>query len=346
METNKLFRIFPEDIEIDYVLDSENIKKDWHEISFTRQLANDEFEERKIEFTLPRSIKDGDILEIDNEGHDRPTTIGDLYITIHFSKWLKVPGNNAWKINNTNSSYKNDNYFEYRDAMEEPYSWYDLKNITESNKPYKIFPEDIEVDFFIDSENIKKEWHEIAIKRELENHDLEERNIKFSLPSFFENDIILKIDNEGHDRPTTIGDLYITVHFPESIEDNGNQAQNNNVNLNSSYEPDVNFEKDFLDESDLEDIKHINDNYEYIEVDNSNNLINDDDKKINDSSQDFNFTFKDNPYYYVEQMNDNEFKLGNKGKKSKKNKYNNEDDYNDENSPSFIEDVVYYWSEM
>ncbi|MCL2156814.1 MAG: hypothetical protein FWH54_02195 [Methanobrevibacter sp.] len=73
---------FPEDIELDYFVDLENIERT-QEISFQRQLANHDFEERKIKFKVPECVKEGTKLRIPKEGHIGNGKIGNVFIIIH-----------------------------------------------------------------------------------------------------------------------------------------------------------------------------------------------------------------------------------------------------------------------
>ena len=89
-------QLYPEDIQQDYFVYLKDIEKT-QEISFKRQLANGDFEDRTIEFLIPECIEKGTRLRMKKEGHIGRTNIGNLYLTIHILfKGVRSQNGNAY----------------------------------------------------------------------------------------------------------------------------------------------------------------------------------------------------------------------------------------------------------
>ena len=97
MEFDEKFQIYPEDIELNYSVNFEELMENPHKISFKRKVNEFESEDKEIEFEIPYGLEDGTIIVIPEKGHISENRTGNLYIRINMLyKGFKRKGSNAY----------------------------------------------------------------------------------------------------------------------------------------------------------------------------------------------------------------------------------------------------------
>ncbi|MDR2966839.1 MAG: hypothetical protein LBU74_02695 [Methanobacteriaceae archaeon] len=82
----------------------------------------------------------------------------------------------------------------------------------ESDNQYQKYPEDIELEHFVDLKDIEKP-QKISFKRQVANQEFEDMEIELLIPDCVENGTIFRIRNKGHIGATRKGNVYIVIHI-------------------------------------------------------------------------------------------------------------------------------------
>jgi len=328
---------YPEDIQLDYFLDIES-KNDWHNVSYTRQIANQEPDKCKLEFTIPRAIFDGFYYIIPGGGHIGINRIGTLYITIHFlQKGFERKGNDACTLyyissyQAKNGSKIGVNFLKENISVEIPKNIENGKTLCVEGHGYNdilfsdlISGDNISHDMIKDigsNELILNERGNLYIQIIIDNLKFSYQFISNLINSFFS---ILDDYIKGFNRNKGMYISSRNKYYPDDFD-----CEFRFGNMYGHY-------------FDIDERNQFLKNYRPRKSNFGSTVYRSNHNKNTSKSSDN--IFQENPYYYIDRLAyDNEFRMGNQASSKRSNQNNN---YQDGNNPSFEEDFRYRWDDF